>query len=112
MHINKVILCGTLAGAPSVLFTEKGTQSALCSLRVQEIGSDGTQYKLFVPLVAYGRSAATLGDLSQGDTVLIEGRLMWLKQAKDSDRPAGLAVFVQSVEVERVPALTAVGSEN
>jgi single-stranded DNA-binding protein len=111
MNINRVMLLGTLAHDPSVTFTEKGSQSALCSLLVQETGSDGQTYKLFVPLVAYGHSAATLGDCSQGDTVLIEGRLMWHKQAKDSDRPAGLAVFVQNVEAERVPNMAAV-SEN
>lgn len=111
MNVNRCILLGCLAGDPSVLFTERGTQSALCSLLVQETGTDGQTYKLFVPLVAYCRSAATLGDCSQGDSVLIERRLMWRKQQKDSDRPSGLAVFVQSVEVERGPDL-ALASEN
>jgi single-stranded DNA-binding protein len=103
VHINRVLLLGTLASDPAVSFAAGGSQQVTFTIMVTKHGQADHVFRTFIPCQAYGRSAEKIGDLQKGDVVMVEGEISWRKAT--DDKPAGLAVFVQSVEVERVPAL-------
>jgi single-stranded DNA-binding protein len=110
MYVNKVILCGELAGDPTVAFiSDRGTQQTTFTLLTVKIFNE-RMFRTYTPCVAYGKQAEKLGELSKGDTVLVDGELSWQAGNKDGKKPGRLEVFCTNVEVMRVPAMAV--SEN
>jgi single-stranded DNA-binding protein len=107
MHSNRVLLYGTLANDPSVVFTERGTQQASFALLLEEPGQGEQVFRTYIPCQAYGKSVERVGELSQGATVLVDGKLSWRAGSKDGTKPGRLEVFAQSVEGERAASMAA-----
>jgi single-stranded DNA-binding protein len=68
-----VFLAGEVARDPETTFTDGGTQ--VCSIAIKRVEErDGKEDKTFVPVAARGKSAEIVGELSQGDAVLVRGK--------------------------------------
>jgi single-stranded DNA-binding protein len=94
-QINVVVLTGFLERHPVV------TETAVrFTIRVDEIGKDGTTFKVFVPCEAYGRLAERAESWEVGAFLAVEGRLKWRSYTdRDGEKKAGLCVFAKEVRV-------------
>ena len=98
--VNHLIISGALERNPSVRFREDGTCVCSGSLRLDEVGAQGTVFKIFVPFDAYGKAAEALGERQVGDVVMLQGKLFWRKyHTKDGTEKSGLALMVQKCTV-------------
>jgi single-stranded DNA-binding protein len=97
--LNHVTLTGTLERDPITRFIDHGAQQAHFTLRLTEAGPAGQEFKLFVPIEAYGQAAELAGDLNAGDAVLVAGKLKWTSYtAKDGTKKSTLAVMARIVK--------------
>ena len=99
--LNYVTLTGFVDRMPSVKFeAERGAQTTMLTLRVEETGKDGATFKGYVFIECYGRVAETAGDMNAGDLVGIEGRLKWRSYIdRDGQKKGTLAVLARQVTV-------------
>ena len=104
MDLNHVTLTGTLERDPITRFANHGTQSVHFTLRLTEIGPAGQLFTLFVPCEAYGQAGEVAGELSAGETVLVDGKLKWTSWTdKQGQKRTSLAVLARLVK-RLVPA--------
>jgi single-stranded DNA-binding protein len=94
-HLNLLVVSGILERI-SVRFREDGTAVCVGSLRSEELGTNGTVYKTFIPFEAYGKSGEALGERQAGDCVMLQGKVFWRKyHTKAGEEKSGLALLVQ-----------------
>jgi single-stranded DNA-binding protein len=74
-----------------------GMPSCTATLRCDEGGSGGQVFNLYVPLEAYGRTAETLGALTTGALVGVQGKLAWRK--REGDEKGSLVIMAQRISV-------------
>jgi single-stranded DNA-binding protein len=111
LDLNAITLTGALTRDPQTRFSDHGTQLVSFTLCVLEAGAAGHEYKLYVPVEAYGQAATIAGDLSAGAAVLIAGKLKWTSAtAKDGTKKGTLAVMARQVRqlTAAVPVAAAV----
>jgi single-stranded DNA-binding protein len=91
LMINSVFLLGTIASEIEVPFSDKEHQAVsavcVCGKRVRMT----VPIAPMVPRVAWGKAAEVLGDLAEGDTLVVEGKLRWVKRGKSGVLEYGLA---------------------
>jgi Single-strand binding protein family len=97
--LNHVTLTGTLERDPMTRFGDHGAQQVSFTLRLTEAGPAGQEFKLFVPIEAYGQAGELAGELSAGDAVLVAGKLKWTSYTtKDGAKKSTLAVMARHVK--------------
>jgi len=97
--LNHVTLTGVIERDPITRFADHGTQQVSFTLRLTEAGPAGQEFKLFVPIEAYGPAGELAGDLNAGDAVLVAGKLKWTSYtAKDGTKKSTLAVMARIVK--------------
>jgi len=106
--MNTVCLIGRLTRAPTTRFEGAGSQMTTATLEVPEPGKDGHTFRLYVPLIAWGKAADALGLLQAEDLVAVQGKLTWRKTTdKHGQEKSTLAVNVREVQaLEPSAALT------
>ncbi len=97
MYVNEVFLAGECARDPEPHFSENGTQSTTVALCLRE-ERDGKEYKTYVPVECWGKSAEVLAEMQQGDPVFIKGKLRWKSWTKDGEKQGRLEVSSWSVQ--------------
>ena len=99
MDLNHVTLTGTLEREPIVRFADHGTPQVSFMLRLTEAGPAGQEFKLYIPVEAYGQAAEQAGELSAGAAVLVAGKLKWTSwTAKDGTKCTSLCVLARLVK--------------
>src|SRR5712692_10922859 len=99
MDVNHVTLTGVLEREPITRFGDQGTQQVSFTLRLTEIGPAGQLFTLFVPCEAYGQAGEVAGELSAGETVLVDGKLKWTSWTdKQGQKRTSLAVLARLVK--------------
>ena len=95
--INLLIVSGALdRRAPQVRFREDGACVCTGTLRLEEQGTQGTVFKLFLPFEAYGKVGEQLGTWHEGDRGTLQGKVFWRKyHTKAGEEKSGLALLVQ-----------------
>jgi single-stranded DNA-binding protein len=94
-QVNVVVLTGFLE-RPAVA-SETG---ARFTLRVKEVGKDGTLFKIYVPCEAYGRLAERAESWETGAFLAVEGRLKWRSYTdRDGEKKGKLCVFAKEVRI-------------
>ena len=97
--MNSVCVTGVLERDPRTKFASDGAQETSFTLRVEESGKDGTVFRTFVPVEAYGRVAEKAADLSAGDMIGVEGKLKWQSYtARDGTKKTSLCVLARLVK--------------
>ena len=110
MDLNHVTLTGTLERDPITRFADHGTQQVNFTLRLTEAGAAGQEFKLYVPIEAYGQAGELAGDLNAGTAVLVAGKLKWTSYtAKDGSKKTSLCVLARLVK-RLAPAAGAVST--
>jgi single-stranded DNA-binding protein len=99
--MNKLIQRGNLGGSP-VLKTAGEVVYARFSYAVNVVDRDGNRTPLWMPAVAFGKLAQTLGKLQKGDEILVEGEPRETRYTKDGVEHRGFEVRVQRVEFLRL----------
>jgi single-strand DNA-binding protein len=107
MALNKVVLLGTLSEDPKVSWTPAGTAECALTVLLEEPGKDGATFKLWTPVVLYGKAAEAAGEtLNKGDLVLIaDAKLCWRSwiNKKTGEKEGKLAVMAWSVSKVEAP---------
>ena len=95
--INLLIVSGALdRRAPQVRFREDGACVCTGTLRLEEQGTQGTVFKLFLPFEAYGKVGEQLGTWHEGDRGTLQGKVFWRKyHTQRGEEKSGLALLVQ-----------------
>ncbi len=109
MYLNECFLAGEIARDPEVSFSNNGTQITNIALCLRE-ERDGKEYKTYVPVECWGKSAEVLAEMQQGDPVFIKGKLRWKSWTKDGEKQGRLEV--SSWSVQPVVAPEPVGERN
>jgi single-strand DNA-binding protein len=114
LDINTLTLTGALTRDPQTRFSDHGTQMASFTICVLEAGPAGQEFKLYVPIEAYGQAAAVAGDLRSGAAVLVVGKLKWPSAtAKDGTKKSTLAVLARQVrQLPAAPVATGAPAHN
>ena len=62
--LDVIVLTSTLERDPGIRVDEgSGTSRCSATLRCDELGTNGSTFKLYVPLEAWGKTAEALGEL-------------------------------------------------
>jgi len=98
--VNSVCLVGKLTRHPLVRFEGEGSQVTTFTLAITEPSREGKAFTLYVPCVAWGRSAEACGTLSREDLIALSGKLCWRKQTdKQGQEKSSLAVNVRELRL-------------
>ena len=91
--LNVVALTGTLDRSPVMRFDpDSGTARCAGTLRCEEVNTNGSTFRLYVSLEAWGKTAEAL--------VAVQGKLCWRKSTtKQGEEKGTLAVLVGKVSV-------------
>ena len=101
--INLLIVSGALERV-ALRFREDGTPVCTGTIRVDELGAQGTVFKTYVPFEGYAKCGEALGARHEGDVMLLQGKVFWRKYTlKSGEEKSGLALLVQKASV-LVPA--------
>ena len=90
-------------------FAGDSHQVTQCTLRLEE-ERDGQVHRVYVPVVCYGRTAERAADLSPGDLIGVQGKLVYRRRGPEhqgEQTTGGLTVLASTV-VCLVPAPVAV----
>jgi single stranded DNA-binding protein len=110
MSLNKVIICGKVTDASLKLtYTSEGTPQCAFTLMVEELGRDGSSFKLFVPVEVFGKQAEPVAEqINAGDVILVDGKLKWKSWLdKKGEKQGRLGVMAWAVSL-LLPALSLV----
>ena len=108
--LNVCIISGYVERDPAIRYREDGKAQCTCTLRVEDVGVNGTVYKTFVVAEAFGKTAEALAELQSGALAMVQGKIFWRTHVtKNGEEKGGLAVLVQKSNL-LVPA--AVSSTN
>ena len=103
--LNILIVAGYLDRAPAVRFREDGTCLCTGTLRLEEVGTQGSVFKTFLPFEAFGKVGEQLGEWHAGDLCTLQGKVFWRKyHTQSGEANSGLALLVQKGSV-LMPAL-------
>jgi hypothetical protein len=98
-HINLLIVSGCLERI-SIRYWEDGTPICTGSLRVDELGTQGTIFKTFIPFEPFGRAAEALGAQEGRQFLLCQRKVFWRKYTtKTGEEKNGLAMLVSKSSV-------------
>jgi hypothetical protein len=95
---NSVALVGQLIETPVLGVAASGSAITSGMIELFERGVNDQVFYTRVPLIAIGRLGERLGTCGAGETIAVGGKLSWRKA--DGARPAGVAIFVLSLERE------------
>ena len=84
---------------------DNGAQVAWVALCLREFVND-REFKTFVPVEVWGRASQTIAELPVGATILVRGKLRWMKRGEKQ----GLEVMSWSVQTASVAPGVAAGS--
>jgi single-stranded DNA-binding protein len=94
--LNSVVLVGIIERDPTMRFVPaSGMPCCVGTLRCDEIGTGGQTFRLYVPPEAYGRTAETLGTLTAGAFIGVQGKLAWRK--REGEDKGSLVVMAQRI---------------
>jgi single-stranded DNA-binding protein len=98
--VNHVVVSGRLERDPALRYRADGTALCTCTLRLEERGPHGEDFRLYVPVGAYGKLGEALGRCGHGDLLLFNGKLFWRSSpTRTGDVKGSLAVLVQKMSV-------------
>jgi len=96
--LNHATLTGTVERDPITRFTEHGTPQVGFTLRLTEVGPAGQEFKLYIPVEAYGQAGDVAGELAAGEAVLVAGKLKCTSYtAKDGTKRTSLCVLARLI---------------
>jgi single stranded DNA-binding protein len=99
--LNKVLLIGQVTPEGVKFgYNENNTSEAIWTIVVEEPGAQGAMFKIFIPCVAYSKTAeAIVETLQAGQTVFLEGRLKFRSwMTKTGDKKSRLEVVTWMVQ--------------
>jgi single-stranded DNA-binding protein len=110
--LNLCVVPGSLERDPALRYREDGTAQCPCTIRVEDVGTNGTVYKTYVVAEAFGKTAEVLAELHSGAVVMVQGKLFWRKHiTKSGEEKSGLALLAQKINM-LVPAAVLAGSSH
>jgi single-strand DNA-binding protein len=102
--INKIILIGTLTETPEIRLTTTGESLAKFSLSIERPGADGlSRQSDVIPVVAWRQLADSLKNHTQGQTILVEGRI----STRSYEDNQGQKHYITEVEARDLKSLEA-----
>jgi single-stranded DNA-binding protein len=100
--LNAVNLVGWLEPDLHTAFQGQGMQVTRFSVRLEEQGAEKV-HRVFVPVECYGRTAERAADLTPGDLIGVQGKLVYRR-----GEPTGRLMVLASSVVCLMPAPVAV----
>jgi single-stranded DNA-binding protein len=104
---NSVSLVGFLELDLTTRWHGESTQVTSFTLRLEEHTAEKT-YLVYVPVVAYGKTAERAADLTAGDLIGVQGKLVFRRAPDRPSEPPGRLVVMASSVGCLVPAPVAV----
>jgi hypothetical protein len=111
--LNLLLVSGTLERV-HLRFREDGTCVCTGSLRIDDLGAQGTVYKTYIPFEGYSKVGELLGEQQVGDVVMLQGKVFWRRyRTKGGEEKNGLALLVQKCSLLALsPAKAPLTDEN
>ena len=104
---NTVGLVGWLEGDLATKWQGEGTQVTSFTIRLEERSAEKT-HLVYVPVVAYGKTAERAADFTPGDVIGVQGTLVWRRAPDRPGEHTGRLVVMASSVLCVVPAPVAV----
>ena len=99
-NFNSVVLVGHLTRDPEIRNLESGKQLCRFSLAVNYYGAGDFKETLFIDVVAFGKTADTVGKyVKKGDPLLVSGRLKLNTWEKDGQKMSRIEVVCDRMQM-------------
>jgi single-stranded DNA-binding protein len=101
--LNSVSLVGWLELDLSTRWQGEASQCTTFTVRLEEQGTDKV-YRVYVPVVCWGKTAERAAELTPGDVIGVQGKLVYRRAQDRPAEPTGRLVVMASSVVCLVPA--------